>query len=404
MFGYKARGRSIPRVPKELAMLNPMHSRSLLTVFLSCSLSITAMAQISAQPSTNLPSQMPTELNRPVSINGQVVLEDGTPISETVAILRVCGSLVHRETTTGPNGKFSVILSDTNTNGTLQGASEGGGTSEFGARVGSQISQTTRTQLWGCEIRATIQGYISTSVSLAGRDFSAPLNIGKIVLHRITNAAEGNSISVNSSKAPDNAKKELEKGRQGFLKKNYADAEKHLAKAVELYPQYASAWELRGREQRLQKQDAEAEKSFLAAINADQKYIPPYIQLAGLYAGRANWPEVLRVSGKVIELNPLSYRDAYLLNAIGHYSLKQLPEAESSAQKAVDIDKEHRFPRPELLLGKIQQTKGDNAAAAGHLRNYIKLEPSSPEIPGIQEYLAKVDEQNAAKPIPKLNE
>src|SRR5258706_15724058 len=96
---------------------------SLVTIVLSCSLSVGALAQISAQPSTNLPSQMPTELNRPVSINGQVVLENGTPISETVVILRVCGSLVHRETTTGPNGKFSVILSDTNTNGTLQGAS-----------------------------------------------------------------------------------------------------------------------------------------------------------------------------------------------------------------------------------------------------------------------------------------
>jgi tetratricopeptide (TPR) repeat protein len=394
MFGYKARGGSIPRAPKELAMLNLMHSRSLLTVVLSCSLPTTALAQYSAQPSTNLPRQMPTELNRPVSINGQVVLEDGTPMPETVAILRVCGSLVHRETTTGVNGKFSVILSDTNTNGTLQGASEGGGTSEFGARVGGQISQTTRTQLWGCEIRASITGYLSTSVSLTGRDFSAPLNIGKIVLHNM-NAAGGNSISLNSAKAPDNAKKELDKARTDFSKKNYSDAEKHLAKAVEMYPQYASAWELRGREQRLQKQDAEAEKSFLAAINGDEKYIPPYIQLTGLYAGRANWSEVLRLTSKVIELDPLNYPDAYFLNALGHYNLKQLPEAERSAQKAVEIDKEHRFPRAELLLGKILQVRGNDASAVAHLRTYIRLEPSSPEVPGIQEYFTKVEGQNA---------
>src|SRR5258708_10045758 len=97
-------------------MLTLIPSRALVIVVLSCSMSVAALAQISAQPSTNLPSQMPTELNRPVSINGQVVLENGTPISETVVILRVCGSLVHRETTTGPNRKFSVILTDTNTN------------------------------------------------------------------------------------------------------------------------------------------------------------------------------------------------------------------------------------------------------------------------------------------------
>jgi TolA-binding protein len=379
------------------------HSRSLLTTVLSCSLSVTTLAQYSGQPSTNLPSQLPTEMNRPVSITGQVVLEDGTPMSETVAILRVCGSLVHRETTTGTKGKFSVILSDTNTNGTLQGASEGGGTTEFGARTAGRLSQTTRTVLWGCEIRAEIPGYVSTPVSLAGRDFSAPLNIGKIVLHR-TESANANSISVIETKVPNKAKKEFEKGRAEFLNKNYSDAEKHLAKAVEFYPEYAAAWEVKGRAQRVQKQDAEAEKSFLSAIKADGKYVPSYIQLAGMYASRGNWPEVLRLSSKVIDLDSLRYPDAHFLNAIGHYNLKQMPEAESSAQKAVDTDKEHRFPRAELLLGRILQAKGDDAAAAGHLRNYIKLEPSSPEIPGIQEYLAKFDEKNAAaKATPKLN-
>jgi Tfp pilus assembly protein PilF len=384
-------------------MFSLMHSRLLLTVVLAFSLSIAALGQISAQPSTNLPNQMPTELNRPVSINGQVVLEDGTPMSETVAILRVCGSMVHRETTTDSKGKFSVILSDTNTNGTLQGASEGGGTTEFGARVGGQVSQTTRTQLWGCEIRATLPGYISSSVSLAGRDFSAPLHIGKIVLHRVS-GGEGNSFSVISAKAPDNAKKEFQKGRDDFSKKKYADADKHLAKAVELYPQYASAWDLRGREQHLQGQDEEAQKSFLAAIAADEKYIPPYIQLAGLNAARGNWPEVLRLSSKVVALDPISYPDAHFLNAIAHYNLKQLPEAESSAQRAVEIDKEHRFPRAELLLAKIQQSRGEDVAAAGHFRNYMKMEPSSPEIPGIKDYLAKFDEQNAAaKANPKSN-
>jgi hypothetical protein len=384
-------------------MLRLTLSRSLLTVVLASSLSMTALAQYSAQPSTNLPSSMPTETNRPVSINGQVVLEDGTPMTESVAILRVCGSMVHRETDTNSRGKFSVILSDTNTNGTLQGASEGGGTSEFGAKMGSRVSQTTRTQLWGCELRGSLPGYTSNSVSLAGRDFSTPLNIGKIVMHR-TSGAAGSSISVISSKAPDTAKKEFEKGRDNFSKKNYPDSEKHLAKAVELYPKYASAWDLRGREQRLQRQDAEAEKSFLAAISADEKYVSPYIQLAGLYAARGNWPEVLRLSGKVIEFDPISYPDAYFLNAIANYNLKQMLEAESSAQKAVETDKEHRFPRAELLLGKIQRDRGKDAAAAGHLRNYMKLEPSSPEVPGIQEYLAKVDGQNAAATTtPKVN-
>ncbi len=177
-----------------------------------------------------------------------------------------------------------------------------------------------------------------------------------------------------------------------------------LRRPLEIYPQYASALDLRGRAQRLQKKDDEAQKSFLAAISADEKYIPPYIQLAGLYAARANWAEVLRLSGKVMELDPLSYPDAYFLNAFAHFNLKELPQAEASAQKAVEIDKEHRFPRAELLLGKIQKDRGEDAAAVGHLRNFIKLEPNSPEVPGIQEYMAQVDGQSAtATTAPKSN-
>jgi len=373
----------------------------LLTITL-ISLSTVAYAQYSGQPSTNLPSEMPTETNRPVSISGQVVLEGGTPLTEPAAILRVCGSMTHREVVTAADGKFTVILSDTNANGTLQGASEGGGTSEFGARLGGgRVSQTTRTQLWGCELRASLPGYISSSVSLAGKDFSTPINIGPIVL-RPSSGREGNTVSVISAKAPEDAKKEFEKGRDEFAKKKYPEAEKHLAKAVEIYPQYAVAWDMRGREQRMQQLNKSAEDSFLAAIKADEKYIPPYLQLAGLYAANALWEDTLHPAGKVIEMEPAHYPDAYFLNALALFNLQQLAPAEASVRKAIEIDKEHRFPRAELLLGWILQAKGDKTGAAEHYRAYLKLEPTSAEAPKIKAFLAEVD-ATASTEKPKSN-
>jgi tetratricopeptide (TPR) repeat protein len=337
---------------------------------------------------------MPTETRRPASISGQVVLEDGTPSREPVEILRVCGNMVRRETYSNEKGKFTIILDENSTSKTLQGASEGGGTAEFGAQIGNRISTTTRTQLWGCEIRAALPGFTSSSVSLQGRDFSMPVTIPPIVLRR-SRGVEGNIINAISAKAPEDARKEFEKGREEFLKKKYSDADKHLARAIHLYPQYSTAMDLRGRAQRLMKQDAEAEKSFLAAINVDEKFIPPYIQLAGLNASQARWDNVLLLGGKVIEFDPFNYPDAYFLKAFAHFNLKQMAEAETNAKKAVEIDKEHRFPRAELLLGRILQAKGDNVAAAEHLRNYLKLEPTSSEVKSINEFLAKVEQENA---------
>jgi tetratricopeptide (TPR) repeat protein len=205
-----------------------------------------------------------------------------------------------------------------------------------------------------------------------------------------------------SLRAPDNAKREYEKARNDYDNKKYENAEKHLAKALEIYPQYAIAWELRGQGQEHQKQDEDATKSYQAAISADEKFISPYIHLAVLDASKGNWPEVVSLTERAIKLDPISYPDAYFLNGAAHYNLKQYPEAEKSASKAVELDKEHRFARAELLLGSILQVKGDHAAAAEHMRMFLKMDPNSPEAPKIQTYLAKVDQQNAsAKPAPQ---
>ena len=248
-------------------------------VLLLLGFSAPLFAQISAQPTTNLPTEMPTEANRPVSISGQVALADGTPLAEPVELQRVCGNVVKGEVTTDSKGRFTILLENDNLT-SFQSASEGGGASEMGARLGSRTSQTTRTQLWGCEIRALLPGYFSGSVSLAGRDFSMPVSVGTIVMRRINSNGIGTSVSATALQAPEAARKEFDKARDAYAKKKLDDADKHLAKAVELYPQYANALDLRGRVQRAQKSDADAEKSFLAAIAADDKYVLPYIHLA----------------------------------------------------------------------------------------------------------------------------
>jgi tetratricopeptide (TPR) repeat protein len=305
--------------------------------------------------------------------------------------------MVRRETYTDAYGKFTISLDPNSTNKTNQDASQGGGTGEFGASMGGWKSTTTRTVLWGCEIRASILDYTSSTVSLEGKDFSTPVDIGSIILRRNNSASQGNSISVTSMAAPDTARKEFDKGRSELSKKRLDKAEKHLLKATEIYPKYAAAWDLLGRTQRVQRQDDDAEKSFLAAIKADDKYVSPYLQLATLNAGRAKWPEVLSLTDKIVSLDGSGHPDAYFLNAIAHYNLKQMADAERSARKAVQTDKEHRFPRAELLLGNILRSKGEDADAADHLRTYVKLEPSSPEVPKIQIFLAKVGPSASSK-------
>jgi tetratricopeptide (TPR) repeat protein len=343
-----------------------------------------------SRPPTSIPNPS-QDFNRPIFLTGKVILDHGVAISQPIPVERVCNGTVRREGYTDSRGNFSIMLGD---NTAFQDASESGG---FGTRPNQGINPRT---LWNCEIRAVLPGYTSSSILLAGRDFNGNPDIGTLVLAK-AGGVEGDSISVVSLKAPDKARKEFEKGREDFTNKKYENAEKHLAKAVELYPQYALAWELRGQEQEKQKQLEEADKSFESAISADPKFVPPYIRLALLQSSKSNWADVVRLTQRALELDPVNYPDAYFLNGAAHYNLKQLPEAEKSAMKAVELDKEHRFARSELLLGSILQIKGQNAAAAEHFRAYLKLEPNSTEAPRLLTYIAQVDQQSAsAHPAP----
>lgn len=347
-------------------------------------------------PRTSIPNTFPDsgEIPRPIYLTGKVVSSQGQPLSEPVPIQRVCGTTARREGYTDTHGNFSIMIGDGSTNA-FQDASETG-------VIGRRQSVTPR-QLWGCEIRAMMPGYSSTVIQLAGRDFSDSSSIGTIVLQKL-GVTEGDSISVISLKAPDKARREYERGLDSYQKRKFSDAEKHFAKAVEEYPQYASAWDARGKNQLAEQHVEEASKSFQAAIAADQKYVPPYVRLAMLEAGKSNWNEALRLSSRAIELDPLSYADAYFLKGASQFNLHNLPEAERSGLKAAEIDKEHRFPRIELLLGTIYRAKGDNTAAVQHFKSYVQLDPTSADLPAIQDFIAKTDGQNASAagaPVPK---
>lgn len=376
-------------------------ARFLLASFSLVSLNMAAIAQISAQPTTNLPSHLPSETNRPVEISGHVVLDDGTPLTEPVEVQRVCGNIVKGEFYSDSRGNFTILMDDKSIPA-FQSASEGGGATTMGADMGSRVSQTTRTQLWGCEVRALLPGYLSGSVSLAGRDFSLPVSLGAITLHRV-GGGTGTSISATALQAPESARKEYDKGRDDFAKKKFADADKHLAKAIELYPRYASALDLRGREQRTRRLDTEAEKSFADAIAADEKYVPPYLHLAQLHATHGKWPEVIRLSDKALELDGGSYPDPYYFKTVAHIMLKQIPEAKRNATKVLELDRDHRFPRAELIMGNILRHENDIPGAAEHLRKYIQLDPNAREAPDIQAYLddlGKKDAQGKTSPKP----
>ena len=333
------------------------------------------------------------ENNRPVFIGGRVMIDDGSPLPESVPIQRVCGNSVRREGYTDSGGHFSFLLS--NTTSTFQDASESAPVMGAGPSLGT----VNVRQLWSCEIRAYLAGFMSSSISLAGRSIEDMQNLGVISLHRNVGIGAG-SVSITTLKAPSNARKAYEKANNSFSKGKFEDADKWSKKATDEYPEYALAWDLRGQVQEHLQKSEDAEKSYELAIRSDSKLVPPYLRLALIHATKQQWDDVLQLTARALEADPVNYPLTYFLNAAAYYNKGDLEKAEHRAMRAIALDKQHLVPRAELLAASIYTKKGNPEAAIPHLEEFVKLQPNAAESAKIQKYLADMagKSQHAKQP------
>jgi tetratricopeptide (TPR) repeat protein len=197
--------------------------------------------------------------------------------------------------------------------------------------------------------------------------------------------------------APKDAKKAMEKGQNAIKKAKWDDAQKEFQKAVEMYPKYANAWVELGRVQEHQNDVEGARKSYSAALEADGKLVTPYLELASMAAREQKWQEVSDRTDYVLNLNPVDFPQAYLLNSISNYYLKKLDAAEKSAREGLNHDAEHHFPRINQVLGVVLAQKRDYAGAAEQLRRYLRYSPNGSDADMARKQLAQIEKALEAK-------
>jgi tetratricopeptide (TPR) repeat protein len=162
-------------------------------------------------------------------------------------------------------------------------------------------------------------------------------------------------------------------------------------KAVGIYDRYAVAWFELGRVQVQKHDEAGARRSFDQALVADPAYVSPYRILVQMDAKEKQWALVVEETGKLLALNPVSFPDAWFLNAVGHLFLRDLDAAEKSARQGLKLDEQHHFPKFEYLLGMVLVDKHNYSEAADHMRRYIALATAPPDIEAGKKELAQIE-------------
>jgi tetratricopeptide (TPR) repeat protein len=339
---------------------------------------------------TNNPgANFPGNLAGPIFLSGKVVLNDGTTPSEPVLIERVCNGTPRPEGWTDSKGRFSFQLGE-NREAALADASYDGGFGRPG-RPNGPGGGIRESELWACDLRASLAGFRSDLIPLASRRSMDNPDVGTIILHRNGNVT-GLTASATSALAPKAARSSYEKGLEAAKKNKLDEAQKDFEKAVELYPKYASAWFELGRLHEQRDRVEEARKAYAQALAADARYINPYERLYMLDAKESKWQEAADESDRVLRLNPYDFPSAYYFNGVANLQLNHLDVAEKDLREAIKMDPAHRNPRSGYVLGVILAQKQEFSAAADLLRDYLKVAPAGQEADFVRKQLAEIEQ------------
>lgn len=320
---------------------------------------------------------------RSIFISGKVALSDGTAFPEPARIERVCGVASRVEAYTDLKGRFSFEV------GRTQEVPDASSDESAGLSAGSRRSRDRSPFV--CDLRVSMPGYRSETVSLADKQYMDNPDLGTITLHRIANV-EGLTVSATSALAPKDAKKAFEKGNEAINKKNFTEAQKNFEKAAELYPRYAAAWYELGRLSEGQNNFDEARKNYGQAVTADSKFIPPHERLAWIDLRDSKWQELAEGADNIVRLDPVDYPDAYYLGGVANLQLGNLDVAEKDAREAMNRDTGHKNPRAPYLLALILAQKHDYDAAAPLLRTFLEQNPAASDAATVRQQLAAVEE------------
>ena len=310
------------------------------------------------------------QFGTPVYLHGRVVTDAGEPPPERVIVKLNCGARSTPQDYTDRKGRFSfqpggnqsLMFSDASVNST-RGA---------GRSSGLTVGSTGGGNLSHCHLEAELPGYRSDRLSL-GMFRMGSNDVGLIVVHRLEGLI-GDTISVTTLAAPTSAQKAYRKGLKALRKvrPNREEAIRHLERAVEVYPEYATAWTALGEARRGLEDGDGARMAYTRAMEADPKFLLPYEPLMDLALNRMDWTDLESLAERYLKLSPRSAR-ARFLSALAAANRYDLPRAGSFVEALEESNEKDEWPLSYVIMAAVHESRAEWERAASEYRAYIDL-------------------------------
>lgn len=185
-----------------------------------------------------------------------------------------------------------------------------------------------------------------------------------------------NVVSTNQLRAPRAAQTAVHNAREALDHRHYAEAKKYIERALEIYPEYAWALQLRGllnmREQHLEEACADFER----AIQLDSNFGAPYLSLGAAYNRLRHFEDAVVPLSRAAAFFPNAWMVQYelALAYVGTGKYEAALDAISRAEKNNPAEPHNRssvsYTRAHVLL----ELK-DYAAARAAFEQSIRQDP-----------------------------
>ena len=201
-------------------------------------------------------------------------------------------------------------------------------------------------------------------------------------------ARRQNAVPASQLAVSDKAQREYEEAQKELSRHDGASAEKHLGRAVELAPQFAGAWNELGTIAYQTGRFDRAEECFRESLRLDPQAYEPLVNLGGVLVTERKLDEAWQYNGYAVLARP---NDALAQSQMGltYFALGKYDLAIGHLEKARKLDPAH-FSHPQLVLAEIHLRRGENAAAAEAMEDFLAHHPDYPQAAKMRETIEKL--------------
>jgi tetratricopeptide (TPR) repeat protein len=189
-------------------------------------------------------------------------------------------------------------------------------------------------------------------------------------------------------KRPPASQKLFDRAASAMTARKYADAAALLEQAVGADAQDYQAWTELGTAYLFQEKAAEAERSYLRAVEVKPSFVLAYVNLGRLRIAQKNYDGAIEILTKAVALQPPS-ADANFLLGESYLQIKKGSQAVPHLEEAARLGRADAH----LRLATLYNAVGMKDRAAAEYERFLSKKPDSPERKKLEQYIKENKKQ-----------